>query len=171
MGKPETKVFSGQEGNHANLKLVISNYYPSFSDEFTILVDEICHTVKTTGVIPSKGSLVMFIEPGLHKIRIQQAKSLMGFMNKETIQEFELDFEYGKNFLVEYGLNQMNQSSHSIKEVQGPFKDSYTEKKATKNQEQSAGVNLAKKVNKIAWGIGFGIGKIRRTISFKKNKT
>jgi hypothetical protein len=151
-----------------NLKIVISNYYPSFSDEFTVLVNEVSHTVKTSGLIPSMGYLISTLEPGFNKIRIQQTKSLMGFMNNETIQEFELEFKNDEYFLIEYKLNQANQSSHTIAKVSEPFENPDKENIIPQNHEPSTGVKLATKINTLARTIGSGAGKIRNAISFKK---
>lgn len=164
----ESKVLGRQKGIANNLKIEISNYYPSFSDEFIVLINEVSYTVKTTGVLPSKGYLVLDLEPGRIKIRIQQTKSLMGFMNKDTIQEFELEFDNGKYFVVEYCLNQANHSSFTIKELSEPFAEPDENLNIPQSRKPSAGVKLALKVNNLAKEIGAGAGKIRNAISFKK---
>jgi len=164
----DNKVLGSKKVEANNLKIVISNYYPSFSDEFTVLVNDSSHTVKTTGVLPSKGYLVLDLEPGRHKIRIQQTKSLMGFMNKDTIQEFELEFDNGKYYVVEYCLNQANHSSYTIKELSEPFVEPDENLNIPQSRKPSTGVKLALKVNNLAKEIGAGAGKIQNAISFKK---
>jgi hypothetical protein len=164
----ERKVLRRQNGIANNLKIVISNYYPAFTKEFSVLVNDTRHTVNTTGVMPSKGDLLLTLESGHHKIRIQQTKSLMSFLNKGTIQEFELEYENGNYLLVDYVLNQANRSSHAIKEVSEPFEDPEMESNVPKSREPGAGVKLALKVNNLAWTIGSVAGKIHNAISFKK---
>ena len=162
------KDLGSQKAEANNLKIVISNYYPSFSNEFTVLINKVNYTVKTVGVIPSKGFLILNLEPGLHKIKIQQNKSLMGFMNKDTIQEFELEFDNGKYYVVEYCLNQANHSSFTIKELSEPFAEPDENLNMPQSRKPSAGVKLALKVNNLVKEIGAGAGKIHNAISFKK---
>ena len=168
MSNNESKVASSLKVKTNNLKLIISNYYSSFSNEFTVLVNDTTHVVETKGILPSNGHLILNMESGRHKVSIEQTNSLIDIINTGTVQDFEFDIGHGKYFLLEYNLNHLNESSLTIIEVSEPFEDPNLEKNILISELQTEDIFISKKVKQIVRAIGYIANKTLRALSFRE---